>query len=426
MNKKELDVILISLIGKGKKVKEDTKGYQKTKYQFPDNNRTVSDETAFFGKELFKYLKGNLKLNVEKWIIFGTSTSCWSEIIELIGRDADEKLENLYYKVFEEEDNEDGVSKSTLKEWEDAIGKCLGESRLHFIDVNPTEYSSFVNTLMEVIPEDKEYKIVLDLTHGYRHMPFVISFSLTYLANFKKIKEIEVYYGAFEMAPKSEIKPVLKIDLINELYSLSTAYNMYEKLGYFSLFLENIGIKNSHNVYFKLEMNRQLKKSLQKLTEQLNEKEKDVELYLKEPIKKIREDLDSLTNLKYLDERMVKRAMFYFEKKQYLKSLILLYEAIIILAGRFYKISDYLNYEEREKIRKKIKAETMRRNSWLFFQNNEEGNLFNNLEYVRNSAVHGSNSKSNQEYLENCANFQDLFLQCVNLYNKLKKRVDER
>ncbi|MGB9840560.1 TIGR02221 family CRISPR-associated protein [Thermovenabulum sp.] len=424
MNKKELDVILISLIGKGKKVKDKAKGYQKTKYKFPDDKGTVSEETAFFGKELFKYLKENLKLNIKQWIIFGTSTSCWSEMIELAGMDIDNELENLYYKVFEEEDNEDGVSKFTLKEWEGAIGKYLGESSIHFIDVDPTKYSSFINALIELIPADKEYKIVFDLTHGYRHMPFVISFSLVYIANFKKIKEIDVYYGAFEMAPNNEVKPVLKIDFINELYSLSTAYNIYEKLGYFPLFLENIGIKDSDNVYFKLEMNRSLKRNLQKLIEELKEKEKNFEPYLKEPIRKIREDLMSLTNLKYLDERMVERAIFYFEKKQYLKSLILLYEAMIILAGRFYKISDYLNYEEREKIRHKAKSEIWGEAPWAFFNNEEEGELFNRLEYIRNAAVHGSNPNNNQAYLEDNEKFQNLFFQCINLYNKLKKRVD--
>lgn len=414
--KKDLDIILISLIGRGRK-EAGGKGYQKTIYQFPDG--TLSSESAFFGNELFKYLlkKG---LEVEQWIIFGTATSCWSEIIEAVGK-TDSELDNLYYKVFEEEDEKEGVKKETLKKWENAIGKLLGIKKLHFIDVKPTEYSSFVNTLMEVIPEDEEYKIVFDLTHGFRHMSFIIAFSLMYLSNFKRIKEIEVYYGAFEMN-SDEIKPVLKIDFINELYSLSTAYNMYEKLGYFPVFLENTGIKNSDNVYFKLEMNRSLKRNLQKLIEELNEKEKSFEVYLKEPIKKIRKDLISLTNLKYLDERMVERAVFYFEKKQYLKSLILLYEALIILAGRFYNISDYLNYKERERIRQKIKAEIRQEISWSFFENDEDGKLFNSLEYVRNAAVHGSTPRIDQAYLENYTSFKELFERCVNLYNKLKIR----
>jgi cell division protein DivIC len=418
------EVILISLIGRGRR-ESGGKGYQKTIYRFPDG--TLSSESAFFGNELFKYLVRN-NLEVERWIIFGTATSCWSEIIEAVEK-ADEDLDRMYYRVFEEEDRSEGISKDTLREWSNCINKFLNLRELRFIDVSPTEYSAFVNTLMEVIPEDKEYKVVFDLTHGFRHMPFIVSFSLMYLANFKRIKEIDVYYGAYEMG-NDEVKPVLKIDFINELYSLSTAFNIYDNLGYFPEFLDRIGIKGSDNVYFKLEMNRNPRKDIRELVNLMEDKEKIVELYIRKPIERIKRDLASMTKLRYLDERMVERAKFYFEKKQYLKSLILLYEALVILGGRFYAENDcasnnkdYSDYKRREEIRGKIKAEIVGKIPKLFIKDDNMGELFNRLEYIRNAAAHGSTPRTDQACLENCEYFKEVFCRCVDMYYKLKESM---
>lgn len=414
-----LDVILISLIGKGKR-KDGGKGYEKTVYKFPDG--TLSAESAFFGRELFKYLKKK-GLRVEQWIVFGTSTSCWSEIGGWEFESQEE--EELYFKVFEEEDNNNGgIGGTTLKEWEKSVNRVLGLERLNFVAVDPQDYAAFINTLMEVVPEDKEYSIVFDMTHGFRHMSILISFALMYLGNFKKIKEIEVYYGAFELASASEPKPVLKLDLISELYTLGVAYNNYNNLGYFPEFLNNLGIEGAENIYFKLEMNRNPRSDIERLLHQMEEREKENPLYLYYPLQKIKEDLNSFVYLKYLDERMVKRAEFYVEKKQYLKSLILLYEALIILAGRFYKIGSYLDYENREKIREKLKKEIFSKTSPLFLTDGKHKELFKRIEYLRNASAHGSNPRGDQAYLENHVRFKELFSQGLEMYYELRKKVE--
>lgn len=417
---RDMDVILISIIGKGRK-KDGGKGYEKTVYTFPDG--TLSSESAFFGRELLKYLKGK-GLKVERWIVFGTSNSCWSEIGEIEFFNLEE--EELYFKVFEEEDrDESGIDRATLEAWETCIKHFLELERLNFIMVDPLDYSAFINNLMQVIPEDKEYGIVFDMTHGFRHMSVLISFALMYLANFKKIQEIEVYYGAFELSSPWEPKPVLKLDLISELYNLSVAFNSYNSLGYFPGFLERIGIEGADDIYFKMEMNRNPRRELERLILNIDQKKEISPFYIAYPLQKIEEDLSSLAHLKYVDERMVKRAEFYLEKKQYLKSLILLYEALIILAGRFYKEpGDYLNYENRGRIRERLKEEIFGRTTALFLTQERHQELFRRLEYLRNASAHGSTPRTDQTYLESHVRFKELFKEVLNMYYELKKKVD--
>lgn len=389
--------ILLSIIGIGRN--QSGKGYIKTKYKF-ENGQTY--ETAFFGSALYRYLSH--EKTIDKWYIFGTDKSSWSEIIDTIDEDYKNNLEELYYKVWDEERS--GISKNTLNEWQEKLSNYI--PGIELINIDPLDYKFYVEFLIKNLPDDELY-IILDITHGYRFMPFILSFSIMYIKNFKKIVDLDIYYGALEM--KGDEAPVIKIDFINELFKLTTSYEIYKYSGYFPEILKNLGIQNTENTYFQIEMNWRPQKELKEITAKLDNIEESYKTLCAENIKK---ELQPLLEKELLEDRMIERAKYFFEKNQYLKSLILIYEAITIRMLKrlgITKIHDIPNRKEflRDKIPQILKEKWMQDN-------------FKILEGVRNSAVHGNiRDSSLYQHIKDREKFSELFKSSLILYEKLKK-----
>jgi len=51
--------------------------------------------------------------------------------------------------------------------------------------------------IIDIIKENDE--VLIDITHGFRLMPIILSSAMSYLESIKKIKIIGIYYGAFEV-----------------------------------------------------------------------------------------------------------------------------------------------------------------------------------------------------------------------------------
>lgn len=101
----------------------------------------------------------------------------------------------------------------------------------------------------------------------------------------------------------------------------------------------------------------------------------------------------------------------FLRKKQYLKSLILLYEGLIIAIGRKYGLDSGLNHERNQKIR-----EYIYKNKKNIFEDQERIDSYYNLENTRNAAVHGSRSRGTQNYLEQEDKFEILFNSGIEIY----------
>jgi len=98
-----------------------------------------------------------------------------------------------------------------------------------------------------------------------------------------------------------------------------------------------------------------------------------------------------------------------------LKSLILLYEAltIIILKKAGYRdLSNIINRREKAReVYSKVLTEEWTRET------------FNNLEKIRNSAVHG-NLRESQSSIRNFEDFSNLFQKSLELYHHLRKSLN--
>ncbi|MCX7720198.1 MAG: TIGR02221 family CRISPR-associated protein [Dictyoglomus thermophilum] len=397
----EVKNILLSLIGRGKVLENISQGYKRTSYRFKTGEIF---ETGFFGSALWKYISQKEKINY--WYIFGTSTSSWSEIIYALDEQKMSKFQDLAYEIYEAENI--GIKEDLLKNWEKALSSEIPGIKLILID--PLDYKFFSEFLLENLPENDDLKIILDITHGYRYLPLILSFSIMYVKNFKNIKELKIYYGALEMSQDNA--PVLEIDHINEIFQLSTAFELYKNSGYFPELLKNLGLNRREDVYFSIEMNERPREELEKIIEEL---ESIKEKHKKVPAKALVEDLIPLCRERYLEDRMVERAKFFFKKKQYLKSLILLYEAltIIILKKAGYRdLSNIINRREKAReVYSKVLTEEWTRET------------FNNLEKIRNSAVHG-NLRESQSSIRNFEDFSNLFQKSLELYHHLRKSLN--
>lgn len=406
-------VVLLSLIGKGR---IEDGGYRKAGYYFKETKEVIY--TSFFGAALYRVLK-KLGYNVVQWIIFGTRHSNWSELISVLEDENKEEIDDLvewYMKVYEQEQK--GISDEMLGQWETMLSDRIPGIRL--LSVDPLDYGVYINTLLKEFT-DERCKVVLDITHAYRHMPVILAFSMMVLKYIKNISNVSVYYGALDMGrfmddiPVNSV-PVLKIDLISDLVSTVESLATFNNSGYFVDLLNLLGIENTEKTYFWLETNRQPRSQLTQITERLqnlsegNDYKALIAGYLNDQLKPL---LSST-----LDKRMVERAKLFFGKKQYLKALILLYEGIVIGIGRKNGFNGYLGYDDREKIRQFIKNN----DNTLF--NDIQRETYYKLEYTRNAAVHGSRARGTQDTVEQPDSFERLFKEAVKLYEDIN--ADQR
>ncbi|WP_448374517.1 TIGR02221 family CRISPR-associated protein [Fervidobacterium sp.] len=258
------NLAIFSIIGRGRQRKDKTRGYEQTKYVFnPDSkeNSYETKETAFFGIALYEYLSKKLNNVPEKFVILGTNKSAWSELLSLIPEEKQGELSTitLYDKLYNQENDENSsVSKETLEEWERLLREFIPSIRLYIIE--PLDFYTYVDIILKEIDDNSTYKLVFDCTHGYRYIPIVFSYAVILAKKLRKVQQIRFFYGAFEMKEYYNIpektSPVVEIDAVNHLIELIEATSIYNVSGYFPNILSLIGIPDTNETYFKLEMNQ--------------------------------------------------------------------------------------------------------------------------------------------------------------------------
>jgi CRISPR-associated DxTHG motif protein len=70
-------------------------------------------------------------------------------------------------------------------------------------------------------------KVILDITHGYRFIPYAVSLGILLLKNLKDF-ELEIYYGFLEFQNEDGTRPVLRLNHLEELVKLSQALGILE------------------------------------------------------------------------------------------------------------------------------------------------------------------------------------------------------
>ncbi len=382
---------LVSFIGKAKEDKTGARKYQRTKYRFPDGTLY---ETTFFGSALAKKFSEEL----EQVIFIGTTGSTWGELIELLEEDIPEDLLHIADSI----ERMGEIDGNLLQRFGESLSNVLGyKVSLVAVDNDPQNAHQIREGILESLstagkaPE----KVIFDITHSYRYMPYVGLLSIIPL-RYMGVKNIEAYYGFLEAQNEDGSKPVIKLDLIDDLIRLTESLSVFHNTGNFSdlgawLFPEHKDLFN--RLYFKLETNQRPKEEIKEATK-LERKD----IFSRHLI----ENIESLNRAKLLEDRLIHRARFFLERRQYLKVIILIDEAILIKHERKYKIKEW-----KEILRLRSKDP----NTY---------NTLNKFRKLRNSIVHGSEPQGEhageiKNMLKDEATLREFIQEVLNLYEKL-------
>uniref|UniRef100_A0A7C5SWG1 TIGR02221 family CRISPR-associated protein n=1 Tax=Thermocrinis ruber TaxID=75906 RepID=A0A7C5SWG1_9AQUI len=330
--------LLISMIGRG--------NYRKTRYKFEDGTEI---EKFLFGSALYSYLltRGyNLDL-----LFVGTVNSGWGELIDLTQDIEDQNLKKKIEEAFGKiSDKDKTVEEGELKEWISAISEALG-TKINYILLNdPPQPEEISQKLLKLFSENDYSKVILDITHGYRFIPYAVSLGILLLKNLKDF-ELEIYYGFLEFQNEDGTRPVLRLNHLEELVKLSQALGILENTGdfrhYYKLISDN---QEAQQIYFRIETNAQIGDS--KIRELINTPVNSE--YVKPIHEKVKNKYLKPLRADRTEDRLKNRARFFFERGQYLKAVLLLHEALILLVGRLKGMigSSGLEYSEREEARR--------------------------------------------------------------------------
>lgn len=185
---------LISLLGKSKL--DAQTGYRTAKYRFSDG---TTREVPFFGLGLMDCIKP------AKLILAGTSGSMWYVFFDH-QKTGDEALLPLIDAVASESVTPDmlAVHEQRLSEKFGIPVQCI----LIFYARDASEQAAVLTRLAEAVQPGEN--IVLDITHGFRHLPMLALVAARYLTHVRQVSVKDVYYGALEMTQDGQT-PVLNL-----------------------------------------------------------------------------------------------------------------------------------------------------------------------------------------------------------------------
>ncbi|WP_333785236.1 TIGR02221 family CRISPR-associated protein [Thermocrinis sp.] len=354
--------LLVSFIGgsRGKR------SYENIKYRFSEEEVR---ESYLFGIALFEHLRQ--KGEDLELLFVGTTGSGWSELIN-VKQSQDQEIEELFDRIIELEKAQK-VSDEVLSEWISKIKESV-DVEIHYILLeNPPELESISKSVMQKVLSLGDYKkIILDITHAYRFVPYVVLLDLMVIKKLKSF-ELEIYYGFLEHALEDGSRPVKRLSHLEELVKLNEALSLFENAGDFRSYFQLAGVDESYarGTYFEVEINRPATKALRNLANLKTQKQYLEPLHQRVVEKYIFGLLDDR-----LESRMRNRAKFFYERGQYLKAITLLYEAILVKGIRIFGLGDDQFYKNREEVKALLDRSGDER--WIKFKN------------LRNACVHGT------------------------------------
>ena len=217
--------VLVSTLGKSRL--DPTTGYRKTRYRFSDE---FMREVPFFGLALREFSRP------DRMVVLGTAGSMWDVFIEhhVDGDDLEETRLRLMEAVREET-----VDQTLLDTVTPLIEKRLG------IPAKPVliPYAKTIGEQVEILRVlateiHMNERVILDVTHGFRHLPMLSLVATHYLEQVKGNAIEDIYYGALEMTPPDGETPVLKLTGLLRLMDWVQALAAYDKDGDYGVFAE--------------------------------------------------------------------------------------------------------------------------------------------------------------------------------------------
>jgi CRISPR-associated Csx2 family protein len=410
-------VVLISFIGKGtdpKQLREEVRaritvsksGYARAVYKFPAENDFPAreSETTIFGSALLKRLQ-EMGRAVSRWLIMGTQQSVWNDLIEMFPDEQQTNLFDIWNKVDDAINGKANLlTQELLNDWQSALAQEMGGvevlCRLVGTATKPDSQKKIFESLLETIANGSE--VVFDVTHGLRNQPIITSFALMYLRWLRGIRNVEFYYGAFELQGE-----VVKLDFCQEILEATEAVAIFAQTGNVYRIGEQISLsetfqQNLRTLTFADEMFRLKPGIAQKVKNELRSGEAALK---NDPLKRsladqLKESLQWSGEHRYA-RRLKEKAIKEFRHQQYFKAVASLWEAVLIAGCQKFSLNPQTQ-SNRTEAKEKL---------YGWFQGKPELADLKNLAHLRNAILHGSDSDNRavQKAVEQVEAFKTLF-----------------
>lgn len=221
---------LITLLGRTPRTES---GYRRTRYRFPDGSRTAP--TGVLGWSLAE------RLRPDRLLVLGTAGSMWDYLVESV--DLGDRDEEVRLALQDAVDRR-AVDQAQLDRTGDLLAAALDlDLRLRLIPYGRDAGGQM--EVLETIAREVEAgdRLVLDVTHAFRHLPMLALMSALHLEVVKGVSVESIYYGFYD--PDTGEAPVYDLAGLLDIVAWVKASSAFDKDGDYGVFaglLERAGV----------------------------------------------------------------------------------------------------------------------------------------------------------------------------------------
>lgn len=397
---------LISFIGTGMRPQEgdvrslSRSGYVRATYRFPAPAEAADHlETAsLFGAALLLWLRASGR-PVSRWLVLGTPPSLWCDLAEAFPEGRGDGLLDCFDRVADAVKDRN-TPEALLREWERTLAAIADEPELQFritgAGETPASQWQLWNAILAAVGEGDE--VILDITHGFRHLPVLASFMVMLLRWLRSVPRVDLYYGALDMGPAHGDQgfPVLHLPLCGALLEATEAVATLRHTGSYGALADC------------LQEPGELKERLQRVAfaDEINQADPDVARTALERLDALPADALNAPLAALLAgplgevararpaERLGGKARLAFDHGQLLKALGLLWEGVCVAGCLLHHCGDEMHYQPRTRAGQLLKEKS------AFGMTNERKDALERLRQLRNAAMHGTDGAERQDVRE--------------------------
>jgi CRISPR-associated DxTHG motif protein len=251
--------------------------------------------------------------------------------------------------------------------------------------------------------------LVFDISHGFRHQPIIATHVVSLMRWTHSISSVSFYSGVWEARDHNNVAPVAVMPICQELVNATEAAATLALTGNFEPLARCLG-HNAEMAWF-LENTNQLGNARTQARHLRNLVTHHDDAVKAELAALLQERLQWSEGDRFAD-RVLETARTALDRKDYLRAIVLGYEALLIRAGRIlYPNADPLSYQSRLDAEKALFGRLT----------DDDRELLMDLQHTRNACAHGTRSDraSVQQILGRPQEFRTLVERAFTLFDRL-------
>lgn len=229
-------VTLVSALGRGKlrDGADPSSGYESCAYGLAGGDPIPS---TLFGVALRRALVERERLDVRRWLVLGTPTSVWRELLGLLAApDADDVRAA---DAIDRRSHGEGapLTQADLDAWQAHLNRRHGSDllrlRLHDSGLDRSGHDAVLGHVLGGVLRGSS--VVFDLTNGPRHIPMIAALAAVLMRRTHALGRVRIVYASFDYGASGRGRPVpvVEVDLAGELIAAAEALATLAETGNF-------------------------------------------------------------------------------------------------------------------------------------------------------------------------------------------------